>query len=113
MLNDQSLKLLKLFSERDAISLNDLGAIHNTPPEDWCAPIAYLRREGFLEIHPDHVSLFGDDFTNSAPLRITYEGRCAFEAESKSRYRFTFNELRAWLTLLIAIAAFIKSFFIH
>lgn len=112
MLNKQSLKLLKLFSKRDTISLNGLGAIYDTSPEDWCAPIAYLRRNRFIEIDPTHVSLYGDAFTHDAPFRITYEGRCALEGESRSRQRSTFNELRAWITLLIAIAAFIKSFFI-
>lgn len=63
MLNDLSLKLLKLYSQRTTISLHDLGAIYNTDPEDWCEPIAYLRDHAFLEIEPQYAILKGNDFT--------------------------------------------------
>jgi hypothetical protein len=110
-LNDLSLELLNLYSQRTTISLKDLGAIYNTNAEDWCAPIAYLRDKKLIEIEPQYAILKGNDFTLHAPFRITYEGKCALEAELKSRRQISFNEFRAWITLIIAIAAFLLSIF--
>nr|WP_302144140.1 hypothetical protein [uncultured Schaedlerella sp.] len=110
-MTNQSLKLLELFSKRETISLNDLGAIYNNDPEAWCHPIAYLRNEGFLEIDPTYISLMGDRFTFNAPFKLTYKGQTALEDEIKSRRHINFNEFRAWFTLAIALAALIKSFF--
>lgn len=107
----ESLKLLKLYSKRDTVSLNDLGAIYNNDPEDWCHPIAYLRDKGFLEILPSYISIKGNKFTLDAPFRLTYKGKTALEDEIRSRRYINFNEFRAWFTLAIALAAFIKSFF--
>lgn len=110
-MTDEALKLLTLYSQRVTISLIELGAIYNKDPINFTSPIAYLRKEGYLEILPSHVSLHGDNFTLDAPFRITYKGRTALEAELKSRRHLNFSEFRAWITLAIAIAAFIKSFF--
>ena len=67
--------------------------------------------EGYLEMEPNYTMLHGADFTLRVPFRITFKGRAALEAEQKSRLSFKQNEFRAWVTLAIALAAFIKSFF--
>lgn len=110
-MTNESLKLLQLYMKRDTISLKGLGAIYNNDPEYWCHPIAYLRDQGYIEILPSYVLLNGNAFTLDAPFRITYKGKTALESELKSRKHFNFNEFRAWFTLAIALAAFIKSFF--
>ena len=51
--------------------------------------------------------------TPDMPFYITFEGRAALEDETKSRHTIKFKEFRAWATLIIALAAFIKSFFLN
>ena len=111
MLSNLSITLLKLFSERTTLSLKDLGAIYNVNPENFCESIAYLRRCNYLEILPSYVMLHNNDFTLDAPFRITYEGKSVLEENLKAGRQNKFNEFRAWMTLGIAILAFILSIF--
>ena len=114
-MDDYSLAILKLFSARHSLSLVQLSAVLNHTPLECAEPVAYLRKQGFLRIESNHAlshDLAVDDALHmDTPIEITFEGRAALEAEIKSRRHLTFNEIRAWITLGIAIAAFIKSFF--
>ena len=110
-MDDTSYKLLKLYSKRDHITLADLSAIYNTDWDYWGAPVDYLIKNGYLQINPTYVILHGGDFTSKAPIEITFHGKVHLEQECKNRWTFKFNEFRAWVTLIIAIAAFVKSFF--
>lgn len=110
-MTNEALKLLKLYSTRNTISLKELGVIYNNDPYDWSHPIAYLKDTGYLEILPSYIEMNGDAFHVDAPLRITYAGKTALDTEIKSRRHLNFNEIRAWITLAIALAAFILSLF--
>lgn len=110
-MDSTSFKLLKLYASRSHLSLRDLSAIYNSNAEDYALPIKFLMDEEYLEMEPNYVMFHGTDFTVSVPFRITFKGRAALETEQKSRLSCKRNEFRAWLTLAIALAAFLKSFF--
>lgn len=114
-MDDYSFAVLKLYATRRSLTLDQLSAILNRSPLDCVEPIAFLRKEGFLRIEPNYALLHGSpedsSLTPRTPIEITFEGKAALEAETKSRRQLTFNEIRAWITAIIAVAAFIKSFF--
>lgn len=110
-MDNTSFKLLKLYASRSHLSLSDLSAIYNSYADDYVSPVKYLMDEKYLKMEPNYVMLHGADFTVQVPFEIAFKGRAALEAERKSRLSFKQNELRAWLTLGIALAAFLKSFF--
>ena len=58
-----------------------------------------------MEIDP----LEGDLISFDTPLEITYKGIAAISQALKERKHFRHTEFRAWVTLLIAIAAFVLS----
>lgn len=112
-MDDFSFNILKLYSLRNSLSLIQLQAILNKDPFYLAEPVSYLRDKEYLEIEPTHAILESVDDNSSislnTPLVITYLGKIALEAETKERKHFKFNEFRAWVTLGIAIAAFILS----
>lgn len=100
--------MLELFSQRTLLNLDQLGAIYNISINDLSGPVNWLLKCGYLAKYnslDENMLLTPDTF-----LLITYEGKSALEKEAKNRKTFKYNELRAWITLVIAIAAFIKSF---
>lgn len=114
-MDDYSLSVLKLYQSRSSLTLNQLSAVLNKSWLDISAPVLYLRREGYLSVEPNHATLHnidaGDPISPDTPLVISFEGKGALEAELKARKHLSFNEIRAWITLAIAILAFFKSFF--
>ena len=108
-----SFELLQLYSIRNTLSLFQLEAILNQDVFSLAKPINYLRDKEYLEILPSHAiskKLDKDsDISPNTPLSITYLGKAALETEIKARKHFKYNEIRAWITLAIAIAAFILS----
>lgn len=110
-MDNTSFKLLKLYASRSHLSLSDLSAIYNSDAEDYVFPIKFLMDEEYLEMEPNYTMLHGTDFTVRVPFRVTFKGRAALEEEQKFRISSKHNEFRAWLTLAIALAAFLKSFF--
>lgn len=112
-MDNLSFKLLNLYSQRETLSLSDLAAIYNISPVAFSKPIEYLIDNGFLIIVLDHNNLHDPNhYAIDTPIQITYKGRAALEAERKERHKMKFSEIRAWLTLIIALAAFVKSFFL-
>lgn len=110
-MDNTSFNLLKLYSKRDTLSLCDLAAIYNSSVLEFTTPVRYLMDQGFVRIEANYAAIHGEDYTMHVPIQITYEGQIALEAEQRQRHTFKFAELRAWLTLAIALAAFIKGFF--
>lgn len=108
-MDDTSFKLLKLYATRNTISLSGLSAIYNTHNDYWISPVRYLIEKEYLRINPEYVLLHNNDFTITAPIEITYEGKLALEQERKERQVFKFNEFRAWFTLIIAVIALVMS----
>ena len=114
-LDDYSLSVLKLYKSRSSLTLSQLSAILNRSWLDVADPALYLKREGYLRVEPNHAALHDisdtDPIDPDTPLVISFEGKGALEAELKARKRLSFNEIRAWITLAIAVLAFFKSFF--
>lgn len=115
-MDDYSLSVLKLYKSRSSLTLSQLSAILNRSWFDVADPTLYLKREGYLRIEPNHAALHSmnadDPIDPDTPLVISFEGKAALEAELKARKHASFNDIRAWVTLAIAILAFIKSFFL-
>lgn len=108
-MDDVSYYLLKLYSQRTTVSLRELSAICNKEIRFISGSVRVLIDQKYLEIIPDPLNDIKTDLTMDAPIRITTEGHIAFENESKERRHFKFNEIRAWITLAIALVALVLS----
>ena len=106
-LDNVSFELLKLYSRRKQLSAQDISAITNTDVRTIYESVQYLVDKNYLRacITVRDMGMF------NLPYRITFEGLIALEGSQKHRKDYIFNEFRAWVTLAIALAAFIKSFF--
>lgn len=115
-MDDYSFSVLKLYRSRDSLTLSQLSAILNRSSFNVSDPVLYLKKEGYLRVEPNHAAIHGinadDPINPDTPLVISFEGKAALEAELKTRRHLSFNEIRAWITLAIAVLAFIKSFFL-
>ena len=111
-MDSKTIKYLELFKSRSSLSMIQLSAILNTSPFAFEDALLYLKGQGYIRVELNHAILAKSDLISpDTPLEITYEGEAALSiAKSKNRSA-KLNELRAWLTAAIAVAAFIKSFF--
>lgn len=110
-MNKKVLSILEIFNKRKALSLIELAAIINTDWDKLSRPINWLLDNKYIQVESGHSFLHGEDITPKTPLEITVQGEIALSQEKESHKRTKFNEIRAWITLGISIAAFIKSFF--
>jgi predicted transcriptional regulator len=109
-MDNQTLNLLKLFEERNSLSLVQLAAILNTDPISLSESVAYLKDLNYIKFQSNHKNN-NDSLTLDAILTISYSGRIALKNDLTSKKHFKYTEFRAWFTFLIALAAFVKSFF--
>lgn len=110
-MDDTIFELLKCFSERGSLSAEKLAAIYNTDYLDYGEPLSLMLKNGYI-IKDDPFEKYPDDLIYpECHYKITFQGKAALSEEYKNRKKFKYGEIRAWLTLLIALAAFIKSFF--
>ena len=109
-----SKKILEEYVVRHSMDLSQLSAVLRTDWDQLSDPVSYLRKKGFLQIEANHLILQDmkqDDLISlDTPLEISYLGRVALEEEKKLSVKEFWSEFRAWVTLVIAVAAFIKSF---
>ena len=115
MVDSLSKKILEEYAARHSMDLFQLSAVLKIDWDQLSDPVRYLQQKGFLQIEANHKTLneIKQDLPISpdTPLEISHLGRVALEEEKgKSRKAF-WSEFRAWVTLFIAVAAFIKSFF--
>lgn len=118
-LDDLSKEILRLFRKNPHFNnycLSDLKLLTDRNDYDLGPAIGFLRRKNYLMIdptyanlHPDEIKLLGDSVSVRTPLRITKDGLIALEKSERSDTRFKFNEIRAWITLAIAVIALIVS----
>jgi len=108
-----TLSLLKLFNERHSLSLIQLGAILNIDYFTLLDPVHYMMEQKYIckgnAALLEHLE--GDTISPDTPLEITYFGRISIKQAKKEHLHFKYIEFRAWMTLIIAIMAFLKSFF--
>ena len=109
-MTDKCLKLLHFFNSRQHLSVSDLATIFNTSPFTLSDEFIYLKEKGFI--------VLGDLYSNdgksendvSTRYKISESGRAYLTEDKKAKKHHLFNEVRAWITLAIAIIALIKSF---
>lgn len=110
-MDDYSFSVLKLYRSRSSLTLSQLSAILNRSWFDVADPVLFLKREGYLKVEPNHAALHNikpdDPIDPDTPIVISFEGKAALEAESKARKHTSFNELRAWITLSIALVGIV------
>lgn len=114
-MNESTFQILQIFASRTSLNLSQLEAILNRDLLEIAAPVAYLREQGYLKKVSYSVETgmgcSSDPISPTDMLQLTYEGRVALENEIKERKRFKYGEIRAWITAIIAVLAFMKSFF--
>lgn len=112
-MDKSTLELLELFNTHSSLSLTQLSAILNIDYFDISNPVHYLMDQKYIQKNNAALleKLEGNILSPSTTLEITYAGRIAIHECKKENRRYKYVELRAWITLLIAVLAFIKSFF--
>lgn len=114
-MDDFSFSVLKLYSQRASLTLSQLHAVMDLSIFEIAEPVNYLRSQNYLKIDPnffpredvEEKGLIAPD----TPLCISFEGKTALEAEEKARRKERFDNIRSWATTIVAVLAFIKSFF--
>ncbi|MBS6396707.1 MAG: hypothetical protein KH452_06100 [Clostridiales bacterium] len=108
-MDDFTLALLKLFKERQILTLSQLGAILNVDCLHLSQPIHFLIEQGYLKKGIEIPPTEGDLLSLDTPIEITYKGIVSISLTQKEQKYFKYNEVRAWITLSISIAAFLLS----
>lgn len=109
LMDNQTYSLLKLFNQRDSLSLDGLAAIYDKDFMDFVSSVSWMVSHNYLAIISDVSLLEGYDLTPDKPLEITQDGIMALDDETKARRRFKHSEFRAWFTLFIALFALFLS----
>ncbi len=108
-MNSTSLAVLRCFTERTSLSVSDLSVICNKSVHLFVPHFKYLLQNGFIEPDPQAT-----DQSTEVKLRskfcITLAGKDELENIKQREHAAKLKEIRAWLTLAISLAAFIKSF---
>lgn len=103
-------KLLKLIDKKESVSEDTLSNTIRLSKDDCAKMTDYLNSLGYIDISDDWV--FADRASEcNSYYSITQSGKVALFMYSKNKKINFWKEFRAWITLAIAVAAFIKSFF--
>lgn len=105
-MDKETLSLLELIASRDHVTISDLDFVCNTPFYDSSEPLEWLLDNGYV-CHCDGTT----DMSPESMFCITYEGKVYLRNRKSSDRHSFLKEFRAWSTLAIALAAFVKSFF--
>lgn len=110
-----SLEILKIYATRAWLDISQLSAILNRDPDQLFEVVSFLRKQDYLRVEPNHALLedikSGDPISSRDPLEITFKGKAALESEQKISKEKRNEWIRYWITTVIALAAFVKSFF--
>lgn len=110
-----SKRILEEYVARHSMDLSQLSAVLKIDQDQLLDPVSYLQKKDFLQIEQNHAALHDmkrtEPIAPDTPLEISHLGRVALEEEKKLNAKAFWSEFRAWATLAIAVAAFIKSFF--
>jgi len=104
-MDDVSFELLKLYSERNKLSMTEIAAICNRDVRIFAEPVDYLVGMKYLKKYEGarKTGIFDTSYM------ITHAGNIALEAELKSRRQSKHSEFRAWTAIGISIIALIIS----
>ncbi len=103
-LDTQSTKILRCISRHTPLDITGLLIYTSITSGDIDTRIGHLLSEELIEIDKSNQN------SSASPMyKLTIKGEIKLENELRSIRDHNFNEFRAWITLLIAIAAFILS----
>lgn len=117
-LDSLSKKVLTLYQSHPSFrfTVHDLVVKTEISEMDLAPAVLNLWRSGYLKIdpnylclHEDEMSRLGDTIAIDTPLCITRDGEVLLEETHRNERRFQYNEIRAWITLVIALLALIVS----
>ncbi len=108
-MDDITFSFLKVFNEHHSLNINEyslllkIDRVHSTEVIQDLLQKNYIK-DTFSEQESENLSLH-------SRFCITYNGMRALILYKKERHRHILLEIRNWASLIIALAAFIKSFF--
>ena len=103
----KTLSLLQLIANRESASMSDIDFVLGDSPLSSFEPIQWLLTNGYIE------HLGGDnDMSPESTFCVTHKGKMYLNNRNDLDKKTFWKEFRAWFTLAIALAAFIKSFFL-
>lgn len=108
-----TLQVLRICAEHNFASITQLTFVLKSSDLEIAESIQALRQLGYVEIDPDHR--LAHDLSVDAligpntPLRVTISGKSFLESTNDDKKYRTYNEIRAWLTLAIALVALVFS----
>ena len=110
-----SYELLSELKKYKSLSLSEMCKFFDLPIENMAELISHLRKNGYVKISDYDVAHYElkleDPIPFGAQREITMDAIIAIDEYQSSMKANRWKEFRAWITLAIAIAAFIKSFF--
>lgn len=116
-MDEISYTFLTEFLEYEPLSIKEICNVFHMSLESTAEYVNYLRKQGYLQITGRAANRYSANYDGplsiNDQLKVTARGKIelnSFRQASKSDF---WKEFRAWVTLAIAVAAFIKSFFIQ
>ena len=105
------LKIMKKISriKKDEIKISEIMKLVKLNNNDLYILVNELLDNGYIE--KSKSIFYIDSFDQIQDYRITNKGENFLKQQSKLNNRYIFIEFRNWMTLFIALAAFIKSFY--
>lgn len=105
------LKIMKSIADRKNkdVKISEVHMISKLDEYDFDVLIDEVLTNGYIQATSSVLYL--ESGRLESDYRITNKGENFLKQQSKLNNRFIFIELRNWMTLLIALAAFIKSFY--
>lgn len=113
-MEEQALTILNLYNERQILSLIQLGAILDLPPEGLQERVDWLYCHGYLCIEPRFAQVNGtsnvknlNGLSFNTPLQITIDGQAALQARQRMDKQQKRDNIRYAITTAIAVLALV------
>lgn len=111
-MNKVSNKILKLYSKNETLSMFDITDKTGIKSADLAEPILELIEKNLICKMLNINDFQNDKFDPEAQYCITHEGRSYLESLKNDKFKYYFQIIIQLITTIIAVAAFIKSFFV-
>lgn len=104
-----SLKILRVYSSRQKLTLIELGAIMNASPVDLGQYVLRLKDKAYLCVSPDYAALRPSEEKDSigpdTPLQITIDGKEALEDHDRTEKKNCMNTAFSVIAIVISLLA--------
>lgn len=108
-----SKKILKMYSKYQTLSMFDIANQSKFKAVELADPFIELIDKKLICKMMDINDLLNDKFDPEAQYYITQAGRSYLDSLKTENFKFYFQIAIQLLTTIIAVAAFIKSFFVN